>query len=90
MSDLISRQAAIDIADDIRACISVDGYWAFTERLKRLPPAQERKKGKWILLDDGSVKCSECEMTLEDWIMGAFYNFCPNCGADMRPIEVRI
>ena len=25
MSDLISRQAAIDIANDIRDCISVDG-----------------------------------------------------------------
>ena len=37
--DLISRQAAMDIADDIRDCISVDGYWAWMERLKALPTA---------------------------------------------------
>ena len=57
-----------------------------------LPSAQpERKKGKWIEEDDGwdgvYWRCSECD--------GAFclvdgtpkeneYNFCPNCGADMR------
>ena len=46
MSDLISRRMAIDVADDLRACISVDGYWAWTERLKKLPSAQ--KKGEWI------------------------------------------
>lgn len=38
--DLIDRQAAIDIADDLRDCISVDGYWAWTERLKKLPTTQ--------------------------------------------------
>lgn len=45
--DTISRQAAIDIADDLRACISVDGYWAWTERLKKLPSAQQ-----WIPIED--------------------------------------
>lgn len=39
-SDTISRQAAIDIVDDLRDCISVDGYWAWMERLKKLPSAQ--------------------------------------------------
>ena len=40
----------------------------------------ERKKGKWI--DDGFVGqycCSECDYYSIDE-----YNFCPNCGADMR------
>ena len=46
MSDLISRREAIDIANDLRSCISVDGYWAWVERLKRLPSAQPELK--WI------------------------------------------
>lgn len=40
VGDMISRQAAIEIANDIRSCISVDGYWAWIERLQRLPSAQ--------------------------------------------------
>lgn len=38
--DSISRKAAIGITCDLRDCISVDGYWALTERLKKLPPVQ--------------------------------------------------
>lgn len=60
--------------------------------LTQMPTVEsERKKGEWIRLDeypnDVSVKCSECGVTLEDWMMGAFYNYCPNCGADMRGEE---
>ena len=40
LADCISRQAAIDIADDLRDCITVEGYWAWTERLKKLPSTQ--------------------------------------------------
>lgn len=46
MKDTIDRQDAIDIANDLRSCISVDGYWAWVERLKRLPSAQPEPK--WI------------------------------------------
>lgn len=43
----------------------------------------ERKRGEWILQDDEDstllvYRCSECNEA------GAFTNFCPNCGADMR------
>ena len=48
--DCISRQAAIDIVDDIRDCISVDGYWAFIERLKKTPSAQPEL-----------IRCHECK-----------------------------
>jgi hypothetical protein len=44
--DLISRQAVCNIIDDIRDCISVEGYWAILERLKKLPPVTQ-KSGKW-------------------------------------------
>ena len=35
--DLISRQAVNEIINDIRDCISVEGYCAILERLKKLP-----------------------------------------------------
>ena len=111
MSDLISRQAAIDavgkylkkdgdvitIADVVDAAVAIG----------ILPSAEpERKKGHWIedaetyyravnekgggvnedtpfFVDD--IACSEClamfsviDNCTED------FNFCPNCGADMR------
>lgn len=46
----------------------------------------ERKRGKWVLYDKGfgfTHYCSLCNFTIkEQWI--DFYNFCPNCGADLR------
>jgi hypothetical protein len=44
----------------------------------------ERKKGKWIIyvismLDGEGCKCSECGCE-----GASYWDFCPNCGADMR------
>lgn len=44
----------------------------------------EVKHGEWIKFDEGDCYCSNCGITLEDWVQGIFYKFCPNCGADMR------
>ena len=53
------------------------------------PTIEERKKGRWISLDDfhgkyneNGFKCSECDehSDYEE-------NFCPNCGADMRGVK---
>ena len=48
----------------------------------------KRPKGEWVnkrtMQHDGEFYCSKCEFELESFIQGAFYNFCPNCGADMR------
>lgn len=35
--DMISRQAVNEIINDIRDCISVEGYCAILERMKKLP-----------------------------------------------------
>lgn len=47
----------------------------------------ERKTGRWTNAydgNDGHVKCTGCFKTY-DWISQAqYYNYCPNCGADMR------
>lgn len=73
-------------------CIANGGDWECDHmhcRKGRLPSAQpERKKGKWINVNDGKwntfevLKCSVCgELDNRmDWTD----NYCPNCGADMR------
>ena len=50
------------------------------------------KRGKWISADAifGGVPfyCSECGENTRDTVMGKpRWNFCPNCGADMRQRE---
>mgnify|MGYP006988847330 CR=1 FL=1 len=67
-----------------------DWEWWIENVLSDLPSVQpERKKGKWI----GNPRhqaCSECRITycIPDGQDGTldmtFYNYCPNCGADMR------
>lgn len=56
-----------------------------------MPTIEERKTGKWIEQDDGwdgvYYECSCCKeaFTLIDGTPSDnLYNFCPNCGADMR------
>lgn len=46
--DAISRDAVCNIVDDIRDCISVEGYWAILERLKKLPSVKPQT-GHWIM-----------------------------------------
>lgn len=91
MSDLISRQAAIDAISvalaDLHNAYAV-GLIRAQKIISELPPAQpERKTGKWKrkIVDSGFNAdwiCSECgwKTSLEEH----GYNFCPNCGADMR------
>ena len=69
--------------------------------LRELPPAQpERKKGKWIIKDNPGtgwyrVTCSECgeDVTSTAPCIGFYPNakvtwdYCPNCGADMREVD---
>ena len=64
--DAVSRQAVCNIIDDIRDCVSVNGYWAFLERLKKLPPVhsqpnkedihREREQAYMRGFEDGSRK----------------------------------
>lgn len=62
---------------------------ALYKRVEQAPAADvvEREKGEWnfvkLLIDHGyKVKeCSECKCDF--WDLNK-WNFCPNCGADMR------
>lgn len=94
MSDLISRQAAIDKLDEyLEEYAGVDGEGLHSEKwcamaeakmvIKELPSAQsERKKGKWVA--DRYCSCCEWDKKDFDFYSGWVENYCPNCGADMR------
>ena len=95
MSDLISRQTAIDTAltflvEYCGATFDEDMQKMLCERLDALPSAEpERKKGEWIKVGHWgrSYKCNQCGNYLDFDGVNAGRgdaNFCPNCGADMR------
>ena len=81
MSDLISRQAAIDDIWTVSPLARLDRKW-IDRWLRQLPPA-EPKRGKWIGKYPVSSICSECGYLINDSKVKVFA-FCPNCGADMR------
>ena len=87
MSDLISRQKAIDALNHELRCgavINQCGLEMAYEVIEGLASA-EPKRGKWV--DDGDplmLTCGNCGYAVMR------YNntpFCPNCGADMREDE---
>ena len=80
--------------DDLhRQSIIMNGMLLCEEAVRNQPPAQpQRMRGRYIGTEyDGYAdgcpvyyewKCSVCGCTFEDEEPN--YNFCPNCGADMR------
>lgn len=90
MSDLISRQDAIDaLAKFVPYAICDDSTESYTNGLKDAYnlicqlPSTEPKTGEWIYNTNNESaseiwNCSECDQ----WSF-AKTNFCPNCGADM-------
>ena len=87
MSDLISRQAAID------ALSTPHGILYPIRTVEELPSAQPERKGRWIKLDMhahlADHKCTACgqECYVPTCMGEPMYTYCPNCGADMRGEE---
>lgn len=92
MSDLISRQVALEVLDDYAEDIE-SGNWGTAYSKARtsmceLPSVElERKPGKWIKVVNpdtnewvGGFKCSECDRCCAQMSM----NYCANCGAPME------
>ena len=89
MSDYISRKMAIKAIEDLRDCYN--GFSGTYDKaciigeLEDVPAAGVREKGKWLESEEDWRHqivwwcCSECNFPVS-----AHYNFCPNCGADMR------
>ena len=94
MNDLISRQAAIDVADAVWSVTGDKNVAKVWDQIKDLPSAQpERKKGKWIYGEDeygiDGYHCDKCGFFVPWDYAHTFinyiedYNFCPYCGAEM-------
>lgn len=80
-------------ADDLLKHAEVNGeseefIRKLDDYIKDAPTIEERKKGKWILVNGRTaINCSVCwrcswSLSFEDTVRQ--FNFCPNCGADMR------
>lgn len=55
--------------------------------IKKGTPYEELPKGKWYYNYQNGWHCSICNKSVKDMptVIGkADFNFCPNCGADMR------
>ena len=53
-------------------------------------PTVEPKQGEWYYSCDKGWECNQCHETVKDMptcMRKALYNFCPNCGADMRGVR---
>ena len=89
MSDLISKQAAIDALHTwFRDGFDEDKWWNSTHVLaaiEGLPPAQPEHTGKWFY-QNGMIKCDQCLRAIRRIDHDGLLNFCPNCGADMREV----
>ena len=100
VSDLISRQAAIDAveklylpqtkgetaAEEINRVAWRCALNCAEEMIGHLPSAQpERKKGKWIGKPLAGYCTVRCSVCNDAFIENSGkWNFCPNCGARMR------
>lgn len=93
MSDLISRQDAIrwvktECNPYGKPTLEFESGKKVIEHLEKMPSA-DRPTGEWVDIDNyyRMATCSNCHKVtmFEKW--GEYtrsYNYCPNCGADMR------
>ena len=69
------------------------GHKVDSNDIARFPTIEARPvvRGEWEARTDvvGFVRCSVCHdcNIYDDWADGEKWNFCPNCGADMRGTE---
>ena len=82
--DLISRQAIDDVIYDYSRSCDVN-YAQIMEYIDKIPSVEnkgeDRPKGQWIYWSDSPFRweCDKC-----GGLFKTDFNYCPNCGADMR------
>ena len=64
-----NKTMVLDCAESVIAFLDVKGY------------LKENNRGKWIANQDGKYHCSKCDDVAPK---GYRWNYCPNCGAEMR------
>lgn len=74
MAEYIKRE------DVLHILLHTDSVYGAYMSISKIKPADviERKRGKWIKIKYRSI-CRDCSFR-----GFASWNFCPNCGADMR------
>jgi ribosomal protein L37E len=85
--DCISRQAVLDMLEDINAETEGVGFYYehYVEYIKNLPPVTPQPKiGRWINIDATHSKCDRCGAVFEIASENGESNYCPNCGAKME------
>ena len=93
-NDLISREALKTAIED--HFDELDAYFpsAFIKEIDNAPTVdaivntiEVRPQGEWYYSIDKGWECNQCHEIVKDMptcMRKALYNFCPNCGADMR------
>ena len=95
MDEMISKLAAIDALGeapevwmDTPEEFAALNQWEYDVAAIKAVPSVQRKKGKWNAHKDCEGKTRRITCNLCGWQSGPFcwydYNYCPNCGADMR------
>ena len=93
MSDLISREAAIEALKRAEALAWEFGYHNVIGTIRDLPAIDQVKHGRWIdrrsIAAPNRYECSVCKrMTIVDECMGEpIYCYCPWCGAKTKGAE---
>jgi hypothetical protein len=95
--DAISRQAATDLADELKDDLPDDdhlsdmvmshneGILEYQTKLSLLPPATLAEKvGRWIVHPKGIYAHLVCDKCLSNAPYDCRTNYCPNCGAKME------
>ena len=93
MGEYIDKKAVTKFIDDCLfreeklQSIEKETLLAVKRWIDAIPSADVRPvvRGRWIDYDDdyGAYICSKCEENAPEDIQ---WNFCPNCGADMREV----
>ena len=91
MSEYLDRKQVIELYEKYQPSLATHVY-EFGEKLKALPIVKERPHGEWI-----PKAVHNCWTRFECSVCGYYhepvhdfgeskpdFNFCPNCGADMR------
>ena len=95
MAEYIERQKVLDLAKTFSLDIDWDEDPSFlsftyvtTNDIKTIPAADVRPvvRGKWSIVYDDFMKSNytTCSCCGKEYFGANGFNFCPNCGADMR------
>lgn len=97
MSDMMTQEEAMNMSNeqavqilipmrnmmcDQNGCPISDAVFALDKAIEAL--SADRPQGEWIFRGDGKAICSDCGKSY-DWDFEAqYYNYCPECGAEVR------